>query len=352
MSELLVIATKIASANKALKKIKKIAKLSGQKIKTDIIFGKSIKSTLDNFKTDNNEIYCSIIATPDHTHFKITESCLKKNYNCLVVKPVVTKLKELNHLIKIANKNKLYAAVEFHKRFDRQAKLLRDKFNSNFIGSPLYTWTEYSQKKIVPENFFKSWVSKNNVFQYLGIHYVDLIRYITKATPIKALAIGQKNYLNKKKFLTEDSIQAIIKWKSLKGEIFSQTLLLNWIDPKFTTSMSDQKIYFVGTEGRVELNQKDRGVRTINEKNHQDDINPDFCKMYEEENGLISWNGYGIDSIKTFLLDLQKIKKKEINLKSIKKIRPSLEESRYSTAVLEAVNLSLKNNSSWKKIKL
>ena len=146
----------------------------------------------------------------------------------------------------------------------------------------------------------------------MGIHYVDLIRYITKATPIKALAIGQKNYLNKKKFLTEDSIQAIIKWKSLKGEIFSQTLLLNWIDPKFTTSMSDQKIYFVGTEGRVELNQKDRGVRTINEKNHQDDINPDFCKMYEEENGLISWNGYGIDSIKTFLLDLQKIKKKKL----------------------------------------
>ena len=78
VSELLVIATKKASANKALKKIKKIAKLSGQKIKTDIIFGKSIKSTLDNFKTDNNEIYCSIIATPDHTHFKITESCLKK----------------------------------------------------------------------------------------------------------------------------------------------------------------------------------------------------------------------------------------------------------------------------------
>ena len=40
--------------------------------------------------------------------------------------------------------------------------------------------------------------------------------------------------------------------------------------------------------------------------------------MYEEENGLISWNGYGIDSIKTFLLDLQKLKKKEINLKSKK----------------------------------
>ena len=71
---------------------------------------------------------------------------------------------------------------------------------------------------------------------------------------------------------------------------------------KENTKQQDQKIYFVGTEGRVELNQKDRGVRTINEKNHQDDINPDFCKMYEEENGLISWKGYGIDSIKTYLV--------------------------------------------------
>ena len=42
VSELLIIATKKASANKALKKIKKIAKLSGQKIKTDIIFERAL----------------------------------------------------------------------------------------------------------------------------------------------------------------------------------------------------------------------------------------------------------------------------------------------------------------------
>ena len=77
----------------------------------------------------------------------------KKNYNCLVVKPVVTKLKELNHLIKIANKNKLYAAVEFHKRFDRQAKLLRDKFNSNFIGSRFILGRNIVKRKLFLRTF-------------------------------------------------------------------------------------------------------------------------------------------------------------------------------------------------------
>ena len=36
------------------------------------------------------------------------------------------------------------------------------------------------------------------MYSNIWVFIVDLIRYITKATPIKALAIGQKNYLNKK----------------------------------------------------------------------------------------------------------------------------------------------------------
>ena len=48
----------------------------------------------------------------------------------------------------------------------------------------------------------------------------------------------------------------IVKWQTKKKQIFTQTLLLNWIDPKFTTAMSDQKLNFVGTLGRIELDQK------------------------------------------------------------------------------------------------
>ena len=116
--------------------------------------------------------------------------------------------------------------------------------------------------------------------------------------------------------------------------------------------MSDQKFNMVGTNGRVELDQKNRGVRTITEDDLIEDINPDFCRMYGNKVGSISWRGYGIDSIVTFFQDVINLNYKITTKNKLVKTRPSFEESRYSTAVLEAANYSLKNGSVWKKISL
>jgi len=230
--------------------------------------------------------------------------------------------------------------------------ILKDKYDSGTIGDPLYSWSEYSQKKIVPEKFFKSWVSKNNVFQYLGIHYVDLIRYVTNSKPKKVIAIGQKNYLKGKNINTPDSIQTIIEWQNPQGISFTQTLLLNWVDPKNTTAMSDQNFKLVGTKGRIESDQKNRGVRIVEEGSYIEDINPDFCRVYGTTPGKIRWEGYGIESVKTFLKDIILIKKNKSLLKSLDEVRPTFKEALYSTAVLEAANYSLLNNSVWKKVKI
>jgi len=352
INEVVLVATNNTSKLMAKNKLKNIARLSGQKIKFQIILNNNVSAFIKNYRKLTEDIYCAVISTPDHTHFNIIKKCLINKYHCLTVKPAVERLDQLNELIKISKKNKLYGAVEFHKRFDRQALIMKDKFQTGGIGDPLYTWTEYSQRKIVPKNFFKSWVSKNNVFQYLGIHYVDLIRFVTNAKPTKVLALGQKNYLIKNGTKTEDSIQAIVEWITPNRKKFSQTLLLNWIDPKNTSSMSDQKFNMVGTNGRVELDQKNRGVRTITEDDLIEDINPDFCRMYGNKVGSISWRGYGIDSIVTFFQDVINLNYKITTKNKLVKTRPSFEESRYSTAVLEAANYSLKNGSVWKKISL
>ena len=352
VDEVVVLTTSKKSAKLAEKKNKKIRYLSGHNLRVKIVVKKN------NFKFPSNQaysrdgIFCTIIATPDHTHYKLAKNCLKNKQHCLVVKPVVTKLSELKNLIKLCEKNQVYGAVEFHKRFDRQALILKDKYDSGTIGDPLYSWSEYSQKKIVPEKFFKSWVSKNNVFQYLGIHYVDLIRYITNSKPKKVISIGQKNYLRGKNINTQDSMQTIIEWQSPQGTSFTQTLLLNWVDPKNTTAMSDQNFKLVGTKGRIESDQKNRGIRIIEEGSYIEDINPDFCRVYGTIPGKIRWEGYGIESVKTFLKDIILIKENKSLLKSLDKVRPTFKEALYSTAVLEAANYSLLNNSVWKKVKI
>ena len=352
VDEVVILTTSKKSAKLAEKKNKKIRYLSGHNLRVKIVVKKN------NFKFSTNHTYsrdgisCAIIATPDHTHYKLAKDCLKNKQHCLVVKPVVTKLSELKNLIKLCKKNQVYGAVEFHKRFDRQALILKDKYDSGTIGDPLYSWSEYSQKKIVPEKFFKSWISKNNVFQYLGIHYVDLIRYITNSKPKKVIAIGQKNYLKGKNINTPDSIQTIIEWQNPQGISFTQTLLLNWVDPKNTTAMSDQNFKLVGTKGRIESDQKNRGVRIVEEGSYIEDINPDFCRVYGTTPGKIRWEGYGIESVKTFLKDIILIKKNKSLLKSLDEVRPTFKEALYSTAVLEAANYSLLNNSVWKKVKI
>ena len=352
VDEVVILTTSKKSAKLAENKNKKIRYLSGHNLRVKIVVKKN------NFKFSTNHTYsrdgisCAIIATPDHTHYKLAKDCLKNKQHCLVVKPVVTKLSELKNLIKLCKKNQVYGAVEFHKRFDRQTLILKDKYNSGTIGEPLYSWSEYSQKKIVPEKFFKSWVSKNNVFQYLGIHYVDLIRYVTNSKPKKVIAIGQKNYLKGKNINTPDSIQAIIEWQSPQGISFTQTLLLNWVDPKNTTAMSDQNFKLVGTKGRIESDQKNRGVRIVEEGSYIEDINPDFCRVYGTTPGKIRWEGYGIESVKTFLKDIILIKKNKSLLKSLDEVRPTFKEALYSTAVLEAANYSLLHNSVWKKVKI
>ena len=352
VDEVVILTTSKKSAKLAEKKNKKIRYLSGHNLRVKIVVKKN------NFKFPSNQaysrdgIFCTIIATPDHTHYKLAKNCLKNKQHCLVVKPVVTKLSELKNLIKLCEKNQVYGAVEFHKRFDRQALILKDKYDSGTIGDPLYSWSEYSQKKIVPEKFFKSWVSKNNVFQYLGIHYVDLIRYITNSKPKKVISIGQKNYLRGKNINTQDSMQTIIEWQSPQGTSFTQTLLLNWVDPKNTTAMSDQNFKLVGTKGRIESDQKNRGIRIIEEGSYIEDINPDFCRVYGTIPGKIRWEGYGIESVKTFLKDIILIKENKSLLKSLDKVRPTFKEALYSTAVLEAANYSLLNNSVWKKVKI
>ena len=352
VDEVVILTTSKKSAKLAEKKNKKIRYLSGHNLRVKIVVKKNNFKFSTNHAYSRDGIFCTIIVTPDHTHYKLAKDCLKNKQHCLVVKPVVTKLSELKNLIKLCKKNQVYGAVEFHKRFDKQALILKDKYDSGTIGDPLYSWSEYSQKKIVPEKFFKSWVSKNNVFQYLGIHYVDLIRYVTNSKPKKVIAIGQKNYLKGKNINTPDSIQAIIEWQNPQGISFTQTLLLNWVDPKNTTAMSDQNFKLVGTKGRIESDQKNRGVRIVEEGSYIEDINPDFCRVYGTTPGKIRWEGYGIESVKTFLKDIILIKKNKSLLKSLDEVRPTFKEALYSTAVLEAANYSLLNNSVWKKVKI
>ena len=346
------VSTSISSSKEFLDKAEELKKKTGIDLevnaypKTDSALTFSYKDILRDIK----QPACAIISIPDHLHHEVTKACLDSGLHSLVVKPLTPTYSEGEDLVKIAKRNNLYGAVEFHKRWDKSNLLLKDKFQSGVLGDPINCWVEYSQKKSIPTLSFKEWASKTTILQYLGIHYIDIIRYVTRAIPKRVMAIGQKSEIIKFNIDTYDSIQCVIDWEMANGASFTQTLLTSWIDPESSTSVSDQKIKFIGTKGRYEADQKERGIRLNTVENGVEHINPDFCLSFGTENNDIQWRGYGIDSIVTFLNDVIYLENESGTLEDLEGRRPCFRESLISTAVIEAAHRSLAKNSDWQTI--
>lgn len=284
----------------------------------------------------------AIISVPDHLHFNITKDLLNDGFHVLVVKPLTPTTEEALTLIQLAQKKSLYGAVEFHKRFDEANLLLKQVFQEGRLGELRQVLVAFSQRRSIQEIFGK-WIEKTNVFQYLGVHYADLIHFITGAKPRKVAALGIPS--GAKHF---DAIEALIEWEIPNTrQTFSSSIATNWVDPNTTTAMSDQKITMIGTEGRYESDQKNRGVQLVTEEKGAETINPYFSQIYHNAIGEMEIEGYGPRSIRQFLKDVSDLLKGEVSLERLQTTRPSFKSAFVSTVVVEAVNRSLAKNGAW-----
>ncbi len=293
---------------------------------------------------------CALIAVPDRLHKEIASAAISKGLHTLVVKPFVTTAADAEALEKMRKRKGLYGAVEFHKRFDSANLKLKESVESGDIGDPLYFAVEFSQRKSIPSKVFRNWVETTNIFQYLGIHYADMVYFVTGASPKRAMAIGQRNWLKSKGINTFDAVEAMIEWQLPGGKRFVSSILTNWVDPESSSAMSDQKIKVIGTRGRFESDQKDRGITIVTDSAGICQPNPYFCSAYRSGSG-ISYAGYGIDSVTTFLGDVLDIEEGKRRVSWFEGRRPTFKDSIVSTKVLEAVNRSLKTDGKWVEIK-
>jgi predicted dehydrogenase len=294
---------------------------------------------------------CAIIAVPDDMHEKAASAAMSEGLHTLVVKPLAPTLREARSLIELQEKMKVYCAVEYHKRLDEANLKLRDVIEEGVIGDPLYVIVEFSQKKSMPEKIFRKWVASANVFQYLGVHYVDIIYFAAKAIPKRAMAAGQKGWLVSRGIDVYDSVQGIIEWQMPNGKKFVSHILTNWVDPESMSAMSEQSIKVIGTRGRFESDQKRRGVRIITDRSGAEEPNPYFCASFGRK-GRVSYSGYGIRSIHQFMEDVAGIDEGRVTVDDLECVRPTFKQSLVPTAVLEAVNESLAGRSKWVEIRI
>lgn len=326
-------------------KIKKIIKDFNIQIKYEV-YNLEQKNNLEILtKLKNFNIIFSIISVPDNQHFKLAYQCLKKFINIIVVKPLVTSVSENLKLINLAKKNNCLGFVDYHKRFDKHSKLIKE-YNYKQKNNLYLIDINYSQKKNIPIKVF-NWSENTNILNYLGSHYLDFVSHTTNFKPTYVMAIGIKKFLIKKNYNTYDSIVCLVKWKN-KNDEFLLNLKTSWIDPLKETAMSDQKVTLYYTNSKIISDQKNRGFYISDDKNEYESINPDFNQTFHDfTNKTKNYEGYGFNSLVNFMeLILQKSQIPDSQLKNL----PTLQSSLIISQILEAANKSLKNKSKWIKI--
>lgn len=328
--------------------INRINSLIGSQLKLEYVaVGESGLTIKDLLKEEQFD--CAIVSVPDHMHYSIAKEIISCGVHCLVVKPLTPTLDEAKELVDLCEKNNVYGAVELHKRYDASnlytKKILREKQ----LGSPLYITVDYSQRISIPTNTFSQWVEKTNIFQYLGVHYVDLTYFLTGYLPLKLSAVGTEGVLKSNGIDTYDSIHVILQWYNPENpdEKLVSIFNTNWIDPNCTSAMSDQKYSIIGTKGRLACDQKNRGIELINEDLGIQAVNPYFSDYLEDANGNVCFQGYGNKSIQVFLDDIGELQNDKIKRSDLNAMRPSFDNALVSVAVTDAVNKSLELQGGW-----
>ena len=91
----------------------------------------------DEFYASGNRAALAIIASPIHTHYPYTISCLKHGSNVLCEKPVTGDLARFDDLIAREEESGLFVAVGFQLSFSRNVQLLKEDIMKGLFGKPL-----------------------------------------------------------------------------------------------------------------------------------------------------------------------------------------------------------------------
>jgi predicted dehydrogenase len=306
--------------------LEKMEKLYGLKGYTDY------KAMFDAERLD-----AAAVVTPDYLHREITLEASRRKIHLLVQKPLATDVQEGEDMVAAAEENNVMLYVYFHTRFDPAHIQLRQAVQAGKLGEIQYGYICMEDKILVPSVWFKSWAQHSSPAWFLGIHFYDLLYWILGRAPVRVYATGIKKKLVSMNIDTYDSIQARFEYEN--GA--SITVDTSWILPNNFSSIVNQQIRLVGSEGMQEVDSQERGVIACYESEPSNMVVNPYGKIIDAKPlvGTVP-SGYTIESMVFFLKLVSLIKEGRISMKELEGFYPTGREALVSTKMCAAVHES------------
>ncbi|WP_262694976.1 Gfo/Idh/MocA family protein [Kordiimonas aquimaris] len=282
---------------------------------------------------ENGDLASCFIAVPDQFHALYTRLCIENNCPVWIVKPLTGNLVEAKELQDLCKARNGRVWVDYHKRFDTSNALLKTKLQADELGQALVYSVDYHQPYILPTQVF-DWAKDVDVFSYIGCHYVDQVFYLYPDAVLKSVyTSGVKGQV----FEKTGQFDCVLANLTFQHGTHTLHVPMNvgWSNPKGSPTKSLQTLKVQCENGIVNLDQTRRGVQ-IWQDDGVSEINPYFFCKIKDIFGRYRYEGYGFESVKTFL-DLVRTDAVWASNQSL----PTLNEAVKTEHVLDAVKQSL-----------
>jgi len=189
------------------------------------------------------------VCTPNYLHCEMTVFAANNKKHVLVEKPMALTIAEMKKMINVCKKNNVVLMVEQTQRFDPAHEVFRDLINSGVLGKIIAVrgklghsgpefWSDDSPW------FFDKKKSGGGVTMDVGIHILDLIRFVT-GKEVDSVAATVNN-LVKKKIKLEDNVEAVLKFKDGTMGVF---------ETSWSTSPYEVTVQVYGEKGKAIVSQ-------------------------------------------------------------------------------------------------
>ncbi len=275
-------------------------------------------------------------ACPPTEQVALACRAMEQGKHVLVEKPMDLTTSGCQSMVSAAEKNNLLLQVDFHKRYDPNNIDARKRVQAGSIGNLQYAYAYMEDKIIVPSEWLAGWAAQSSPFWFIGVHKYDLVRWITGREAISVSAHGRKGKLESMGIDTFDSVSASIL---MEGSL-TCTIDVNWILPKSFEAVVNQGFRLVGSEGIIEVDAQDRGLRYC--FSSEGNLTPNFGAIFTVDTvfGVKAVSGYFVDPIKDFLINVRFLKEGG-TLDEIAGRYPSGRDGLRVTQVAEAVQESI-----------
>jgi len=206
------------------------------------------------------------VTTWNNGHAPISIAALKAGKHVLCEKPLAMNARQAQEMVDTANETGKLLMVGFVRRFEKHANYIKQVIEDGDLGKIYYAKTGYIRKWGNPGGWFSDKKrSGGGPVIDLGVHVIDLVRYITgKPKPVSVMA-STFNYLGMKpemkglsKYLSrdydeknpyndvEDAATAIIKFDNGMTLFFETSWVLH-------TKESTNYLYLYGDKAGVQM---------------------------------------------------------------------------------------------------